>query len=169
MKNPNSARVVRPLFVLSAILFALIATSNAAERVPKAHKLQVQDPAVAARIVADGGRLLADYGSYQLYETDVLEPTLLKNATTESRDAIKKDHQVIPADAGAIGTNIEAIRLYKPAIASDWPEITIYVQEIAADREKIAANRPEMPANIEETGLNGLEAAKRGLAAGENP
>ena len=49
----------------------------------------------------------------------------------------------------------------KPAIASDRPEIAIYIQEIAADREEIAANRPEMPANIEETGLNGLEAARR--------
>ncbi|MGA2174970.1 MAG: S8 family serine peptidase [Verrucomicrobiota bacterium] len=34
-----------------------------------AHKVQVNDPAVARALAAQGGRLIADYGGYQLFET----------------------------------------------------------------------------------------------------
>jgi hypothetical protein len=35
----------------------------------KAHKVQVSDPAQARALLAQGGRLIADYGDYQLFET----------------------------------------------------------------------------------------------------
>ncbi len=53
---------------------------------PARHKLLVTDPAVAARIAARGGRLIADYGSYQLYEAANVPPTLATNRHVEFRD-----------------------------------------------------------------------------------
>jgi len=37
-------------------------------------QIQVSDAGLAAQIVAQGGRLMADYGSYQLYEAPQIPP-----------------------------------------------------------------------------------------------
>src|SRR5437879_3125195 len=47
------------------------------------HKLQVNDPALGARIIAEGGRLIADYGGYQLYEADAISPALANHSRLE--------------------------------------------------------------------------------------
>ncbi|MGA2749246.1 MAG: S8 family serine peptidase [Verrucomicrobiota bacterium] len=52
---------MRPWWCAVVVLAALAA---------QGHKAQVNDPAVARAIVAEGGRLIADYGSYQLFETE---------------------------------------------------------------------------------------------------
>lgn len=50
------------------------------------HKIQVRDPAVASTLEAQGGRLVADYGSYQLFEYDQLPVALAGRPELEPRD-----------------------------------------------------------------------------------
>ncbi len=50
------------------------------------HKLQVSDAATARQVEAAGGRLIADYGGYQLYETPHLTSQMLANQHNELRD-----------------------------------------------------------------------------------
>ena len=50
------------------------------------HKVLVPDPATARRILANGGRLLADYGGYQLYAVQTITPDLAGEARAEVRD-----------------------------------------------------------------------------------
>ncbi|HUD82539.1 MAG TPA: hypothetical protein VMQ67_03515, partial [Candidatus Saccharimonadales bacterium] len=61
----------RIAFALCAllILFGLSAISHGQNTASSGrHKIQVNDQALAARIAAGGGRLIADYGGYQLYD-----------------------------------------------------------------------------------------------------
>jgi hypothetical protein len=63
--------VKRIAFALCAlfILFGLAAISHGQNIAsPGRHKIQVNDQALAARIAAAGGRLIADYGGYKLYD-----------------------------------------------------------------------------------------------------
>jgi hypothetical protein len=53
------------LFHCLLACFVLAWTARAGD----AHKVQTSDPAQARAIVASGGRLIADYGGYQLFET----------------------------------------------------------------------------------------------------
>src|SRR5579859_2754554 len=54
------------------------------------HKLQVNDPALGAQIIAQGGRLIADYGGYQLYEANAISSRLASDSQTENRDAYNR-------------------------------------------------------------------------------
>jgi uncharacterized repeat protein (TIGR01451 family) len=60
---------VLKLLCLAAALLAALQPATA-----RPHKLRVHDPAQAAELKAHGARLLADYGSFQLLETD--DPSL---------------------------------------------------------------------------------------------
>ena len=142
MKKPISARGLRHVLVLSAIFFVALVNSLAADRVPKAHKLQVTDPAVATRIVAGGGRLLADYGSYQLYEADTVEPGLLKASTTETRD----EFNTITLNAGAIDTTKAETRALRKAVGTFTGQRLHLVQLVGPPR-------PEWMAEIALTGV----------------
>ncbi len=74
------------------------------------HKLQVADPAQAAQVVAAGGRLIADYGSYRLFEAPAAALNrnwgqarddynlILLNAT--HLDTSRKDVQAMRKSAG---------------------------------------------------------------------
>ncbi|HEY5913432.1 MAG TPA: S8 family serine peptidase [Verrucomicrobiae bacterium] len=53
---------------------------------PAAHKLQVNDPAVGAQLTATGARLIADYGSYALYESATPTTAAAGLAGVEARD-----------------------------------------------------------------------------------
>jgi hypothetical protein len=50
------------------------------------HKVQVNDPAVAAQLAARGARLVADYGSFQVYETSQAGSPVSVQPGTEARD-----------------------------------------------------------------------------------
>jgi hypothetical protein len=62
-------RLVRLCLVL--LLLALSA---------QAHKVQVSDPAQARALAAEGGRLIADYGGYQLFETSQTNGFIVRDA-----------------------------------------------------------------------------------------
>ncbi len=65
-------------------LITLLSAVQVASAQP--HKIQVTDPALAAQIETQGGRLIADYGSYRLYEVDHIAPEMLANGRAEMRD-----------------------------------------------------------------------------------
>src|SRR5690349_1246756 len=67
-KRLTAAAVTGTVF---AGCFLLPGRAGAAEQVVVSaarHKIQVQDPALAAQLAAQGGRLVADYGGFQVYE-----------------------------------------------------------------------------------------------------
>src|SRR5271170_3776523 len=80
---PRCGRGRRMSLLLAALL---ISTFLAGTRPAAAHKVKVSDPSIAKLIVEDGGQLLADYGSFQLYEVYHLRPEVLQSDKAEVRD-----------------------------------------------------------------------------------
>src|SRR5260221_7420163 len=70
------------------------------------HKIQVSDAALAAQIVAQGGDLVADYGSYQLYEAPQINPELVEHSRAEIRD----EYNVVMLNAGHLDTRKAEVR-----------------------------------------------------------
>jgi hypothetical protein len=72
-----------------------------------AHKVQVNDPVAARTIVAHGGRLIADYGGYQLFET------------TETNGYVVRDiYNSILLNAGRLDTSRPQIQALRKAAGS---------------------------------------------------
>jgi hypothetical protein len=80
-------------------------TSDFNEEQP--HKLQISDPALASRVQAGGGRLVAEYGAYQLYEVAQIPPELRSDANA----AIRDEYNVIWLNAGPLDTTRRAVKL----------------------------------------------------------
>jgi hypothetical protein len=79
-----------------------------------AHKVQVRDPETARQIVNDGGRLLADYGSYRLYQVDQVRPELLQSGAVEVRD----DCSLVRLNAGCIDTSTATVQTVRQTASS---------------------------------------------------
>src|SRR5688572_7084556 len=88
----KKGKTERRLATLCLFLAVPLAAAQDASRsgpgsfLPLRHKLEINDPKLAAEIVAHGGRLLADYGGYQLYGLDQLDPEILNHGNAQSRD-----------------------------------------------------------------------------------
>jgi hypothetical protein len=94
----------------SAILFLLLMFAGSAWAAP--HKLRVSDPALAKSLVARGGRLVADYGGFQLVEADDSILTNLDENRVERRD----DFDEIKLNAKTLNTRAaEILALRKTA------------------------------------------------------
>jgi hypothetical protein len=78
------------------------------------HKLQVTDPAVAERILEQGGHLVASYGGYELYEVDHAMPELKGRRGAENRDR----YNVIELNTGAIDTSSAQSQAIRQPIGS---------------------------------------------------
>ena len=89
-------------FPLLAVFF--LCAFLVAARPAEAHKIKVWDPSIAKLIVEDGGQLLADYGSFQLYEVDHVRPEVLQSDHAEVRD----DSNGILLNAALIDTSTTA-------------------------------------------------------------
>jgi hypothetical protein len=75
----------------SLLLASLFITTLLVAACPAvAHKVKVSDPSIAKLIMEDGGQLLADYGSFQLYEVDRLRPEVLQSDSAEVCDDSNK-------------------------------------------------------------------------------
>ncbi len=76
--------------MLFVVLLLLLGFSYPAAALPGSasgvHKLQVNDPALAGQIVAAGGRLVADYEGFQLYEMAQVPAGLAANRHVQLRD-----------------------------------------------------------------------------------
>jgi hypothetical protein len=79
-----------------------------------AHKVQVRDPETARQITNDGGRLLADYGSYQLYRIDQVRPELLQSGAVEARD----DCNLVRLNAACIDTSTATVQAVRQSVSS---------------------------------------------------
>ena len=96
------------------VLLACVALSTSVFAAP--HKVQVSDPALAEKIVARGGRLLADYGHFQLYEVSQISPDLPGKTGTEIRD----EYNRIELNAGPINTTAPMVKTLRKT-ASAFP------------------------------------------------
>ena len=93
-----------------AILVCLMLSAGAAWSAP--HTLRVSDPALAQSLVALGGKLIADYGGFQLVEADDSILTNLDGNRVEQRD----DFDEIKLNAKTLNTRAaEIAALRKPA------------------------------------------------------
>src|ERR1700722_7397404 len=108
---PGCGRVRRTSLLLASLL---IFTLLAATRPAAAHKVKVSDPSIAKLIVEDGGQLLADYGSFQLYEGDPLRPEVLQAENTEVRD----DSNQILLNAASIDTSAAAVKALRHPVGA---------------------------------------------------
>ncbi|HEX3800988.1 MAG TPA: S8 family serine peptidase [Verrucomicrobiae bacterium] len=95
----------RMIYLVVTLLIALmhqdaLASLNVVATNAPMHKIQVSDPAAAKQIEASGGHLLADYGSYKLYETPMLTSKLLSSRRAELRDR----YNLILLNAGHLDT-----------------------------------------------------------------
>src|SRR5882724_2671720 len=75
------------------------------------HKLQVSDPALFKQIEAGGGRLIADYGGFRLYETAQIPPQVLANTCAEIRD----HYNEITLHAGHLDTRKPGVKALQKA------------------------------------------------------
>ena len=73
------------LFSLPPLLLAVFSLLIALPAVA-GHKVQVSDPALAQQMANQGGRLLADYQGYQLYEVAEVPPSIPGRHDLEVRD-----------------------------------------------------------------------------------
>ena len=71
------------------------------------HKIQVSDQTVASELESNGASLLADYGSYKLYETDLTTAQTLHDA---ERGEIRDESNLILLNAGIIDTAREEVQ-----------------------------------------------------------
>jgi hypothetical protein len=95
------------------MILALVGTL-AAPDTASAHKIQVRDSATAKQIADDGGRLLADYGSYQLYRVDQVHTGLVQSGVVELRD----DCNLIRLNAVTIDTSTATVQAVSQTISS---------------------------------------------------
>ena len=74
------------------------------------HKIQVSDAAAASELESQGARLLADYGSYKLFETDA---TTARGLHDQNRGELNDESNLILLNAGIIDTaraDVQALR-----------------------------------------------------------
>jgi hypothetical protein len=79
-----------------------------------AHKVKVWDSATAKSIADGGGQLLADYGSYQLYEIEHLRPELVTADKAEVRD----DYNHVRLNTTTIDTSTAAASSVRQSAAT---------------------------------------------------
>jgi subtilisin-like proprotein convertase family protein len=76
------------------------------------HKLRVSDPALAQSLVARGGRLVADYGSFQIIESDTV-PT-----AGSGQAELADDLNLIRLNAGMLDTRKPEVQALRKSAAS---------------------------------------------------
>ncbi len=95
-RNARSNATIRFVQLLSLALVTFLSVGVASAR---PQKIRVTDPA-AAELKAQGARMLADYGSFQLLEMDAPSPNALRQARAETAD----DSDFIELNAGHLDT-----------------------------------------------------------------
>lgn len=96
--------------VFLTCLFAILMSASAGASVTK---LRVDDPKDAARLVAHGGRLLADYGSFQMIETDNSTVNALALPSVESAE----ESNVIELNAKHLDTRSAEVKALRKDVA----------------------------------------------------
>ncbi len=81
---------------------------------PRRHKFQVNDPALVAKLIAQGRKPIADYGGFQIFDAADLDEKTLRDERGELRD----DYDVIQLHAGKIDTTTLEAAALKRAVGS---------------------------------------------------
>ena len=91
-----------------------VVAANAGYRSPsERHKLRVSDKALAREIESKGGRLLGDYGTYQLYEAD----SATTHALSQSQQVeVRDEDNVIKLNARAFDTSRSEVQAQRRAL-----------------------------------------------------
>ncbi|HWC77000.1 MAG TPA: S8 family serine peptidase, partial [Blastocatellia bacterium] len=76
------------------------------------HKIQISDRRLAREIEKQGGKLVADYGSYQVMQVDSKTATNLSNA---SEVEVRDDYNLIMLNGGALDTSDDAFEKFREA------------------------------------------------------
>jgi uncharacterized repeat protein (TIGR01451 family) len=106
-RKARQRRTGDSLCLLFAFWFAVIAPSVADAQ----HKVRVQDPKLSSELLAGGGRLVADYGAFQVIETDGPIPD-----ARDGKAQLADDGDEIELHAGRINTRLPQVRaLRRPA------------------------------------------------------
>ncbi len=82
----NSSRQRRWPQTTQSLLAALLCAGLSFVAHGASHKLRVQDPSLAKQLVENGGKVLGDYGSFQIIETQETQPTDSRRQRTELVD-----------------------------------------------------------------------------------
>ena len=72
--------------MIKRLLAVLLCTGLSLSSHAASHKLRVQDPALAKHLIESGGKVLGDYGSFQIIETQETQPTDSRRQRTERAD-----------------------------------------------------------------------------------
>ena len=107
------AALLYPLSPTPVIALAL-AASLVVPFVADARKVQVDDPEQRAQFLAKGARLVADYGSYQLFDADTVDPQMLRGRKIELRD----DYDIIQLNAAPLDTTRAEIKALRKPLAA---------------------------------------------------
>src|ERR1700752_1670510 len=118
MNLPHPIRAhVRAIAYAQICAVALIAAAQCASgiepsNIPRQHKVQVSGASAEAAIVAQGGRLVADYGAYRLYSLAQPVTSLLKESGVESR----ADYDEIQLNTGTLDTRDASVKALNAGI-----------------------------------------------------
>lgn len=140
-RSSFGAAQVRVLRIL-AISFAVISSLNLADARPQ--KFRVSDPAAAAELKAQGARLLADYGSFQLFEADA----------TPSPATLKRDHIESAAESDFIELNTGALDTRAPAVIALRKQALPFAGKKLHLVQFIGPVKPEWREALEQTGVS---------------
>ena len=130
------------LRLVKCLCLAAVAAAAIHSATARPFKLRVSDSAQAAALEAQGARLLADYGSFQLLETD--DPSLT-NARLNRVEAAD-DFDFIELNAGRLDTRSAGVLAQRRAIAPAAGNQLHLVQFVGPIK-------PEWQAALEQTGV----------------
>ncbi len=82
----HSSKKRRSPETITSLLAAFLCTGLSLSVHGETHKIRVQDPALAREFIGHGGKILADYGSFQIIETQEAKPTDSTHQRTEKAD-----------------------------------------------------------------------------------
>jgi len=115
MSTVRSVRGVSP--AVSFVVLALLTTTSllkAADFRPGTHKVEAYDSATAARLEAAGGKVVADYGSYQVYSVETVDVELLAASKIELRD----EFNLVRLNAAVLDTTRAETKTLRKAVGS---------------------------------------------------
>ena len=124
-----------------AKLLVLASLFAAASVTAQTQKVRVDDPAVAARLLAQGGKLVADYGSFQIIQADAASA-----AGESNRVASAEESNFIELHAAHLDTRTTATKSLRQARGSFRGQRLHLVQFAAPVK-------PEWRAELEQTGV----------------
>lgn len=78
------------------------------------HKVETRTPEAAALLLTNGARLLADYGSYQLFDSTSIPTTLASGSLVEPRNI----YDQILLNSGALNTTLPQVQALRTPVAA---------------------------------------------------